>query len=120
MSMDEIENYRRLRRVLPMLEALAIGLRVQAQGETWTISEDLELVVVVSGYRLLPDGREEAMPERGVLPMGGPSLKALVEILESVSEDSRRELLADLSLNKITHERFSHREERSGNQLDPG
>jgi hypothetical protein len=90
----------RVRRAFKIIEALAFGLRVKIGGETWTVSDDLELVIVANRFTII-DGVETDMGEIGLKPLGDLSLKGLVELTEKISEADFQILVSDHGLNKI-------------------
>lgn len=99
------DNAARIAKILPMLEAMALGLRIKIGRETWTLSDDMDLVLVEQ--RTTIRGGTETTEEIGILPMRFPSLAEIIKVLESATEESRCELVANLALNRITADRFS-------------
>ncbi len=94
----------RLKRIIPMLSALAMGLRVDSRGETWALTDELDLVVV--RRRSYTDGRPD--DEVGIRPLGERGLPWVAAVLEDVAEVDRMALLADAGLNDVKQAGFAH------------
>jgi len=95
-DLDPVSVAERVALVAPMLVALALGLRVDARGETWAMSDDLDLLAV--RRRMIGD---VDAGEVGLRPLGDFGFGATVRLLEDVHPDHRTELLANKVLNEM-------------------